>query len=220
MNKEKYDDVNIEENASEKTTSENNLDEDGACAVIEAILFAMGNSVRITKICDVLNMGKKEIKPLLERLQSRYERADSGLELVCFEDSIQLCTKSTTFDYLAKIARMPQKYSLTDTMLETLSIVAYKQPVTRAAIEKIRGVNCDHAINKLLEYELIEEVGRLDAPGRPILFGTTEQFLRSFGVKSISDLPTLGPELVEEMKQQAEEEISEIGEKGQVKVEV
>lgn len=260
MNKEKYDDVNIEENAPEETTSENNtsektisennteettceknaegntdentegntsgedvlpiLDEDGACAVIEAILFAMGNSVRITKICDVLNMGKKEIKPLLERLQSRYERADSGLELVCFEDSIQLCTKSTTFDYLAKIARMPQKYSLTDTMLETLSIVAYKQPVTRAAIEKIRGVNCDHAINKLLEYELIEEVGRLDAPGRPILFGTTEQFLRSFGVKSISDLPTLGPELVEEMKQQAEEEISEIGEKGQVKVEV
>ena len=256
MNKEKYDDVNIEENASEETTCENNtsennasennasenntegntsenntegnigedvlpfLDEDGACAVIEAILFAMGNSVRITKICDVLNMGKKEIKPLLERLQSRYERADSGLELVCFEDSIQLCTKSTTFDYLAKIARMPQKYSLTDTMLETLSIVAYKQPVTRAAIEKIRGVNCDHAINKLLEYELIEEVGRLDAPGRPILFGTTEQFLRSFGVKSISDLPTLGPELVEEMKQQAEEEISEIGEKGQVKVEV
>ena len=97
-------------------------------------------------------------------------------------------------------------------MLETLSIVAYKQPVTRAEIEKIRGVSCDHAINKLLEYELIEEVGRLDAPGKPLLFGTTEQFLRSFGVKSLTDLPQMNPEIIEEFKEQAASEATEIKE--------
>ena len=94
-------------------------------------------------------------------------------------------------------------------LLETLSIVAYKQPVTRLEIEKIRGVKCDHPINKLLEYGLIEEVGRLDAPGRPILFGTTEDFLRSFGVSSVSELPQMSPEQVEEFKEEAEEEIQQ-----------
>ena len=96
---------------------------------------------------------------------------------------------------------------LTDTLLETLSIIAYKQPVTRLEIERVRGVSCDHAVNKLLEYDLIMEVGRLDAPGRPLLFGTTEQFLRSFGVKSLEDLPELSAVQVEEFKQQAESEV-------------
>ena len=91
-------------------------------------------------------------------------------------------------------------------MIETLSIIAYKQPVTRLEIEKIRGVSCDHAINKLLEYELVTELGRKDAPGRPLLFGTTEQFLRCFGVKSIEELPELSLVQVEEFKQQAEAE--------------
>ena len=92
-------------------------------------------------------------------------------------------------------------------MLETLSIVAYKQPVTRVEIEKIRGVSCEHAINKLLEYGLIQEAGRLDAPGRPILFGTTEEFLRRFSIQSIEDLPSMQPEQVETFKEEAEEEV-------------
>ena len=96
---------------------------------------------------------------------------------------------------------------LTETLLETLSIVAYKQPVTRLDIEKIRGVSCDHAVNKLIEYDLISEVGRLDAPGRPLLFGTTEQFLRSFGVSSLDELPELNPEQINEFKNQAEKEV-------------
>ena len=96
---------------------------------------------------------------------------------------------------------------LTDTVIETLSIIAYKQPVTRLDVENIRGVNCDHAINKLLEYDLITELGRLDAPGRPILFGTTEQFLRTFGVKSLEDLPELSAIQMEEFKAQAEAEV-------------
>ena len=101
----------------------------------------------------------------------------------------------------------PKKAVLTDVMLETLSIIAYKQPVTKQEIEKIRGVKCDHAINKLVEYELVKELGRLDAPGRPILFGTTEEFLRSFGVQAIDELPVMDPVQMEDFKAEAEEEI-------------
>ena len=104
----------------------------------------------------------------------------------------------------------PKKPALTDVMLETLSIIAYKQPVTKAEIEKIRGVKCDHAINKLVEYELVRELGRLDAPGRPILFGTTEEFLRSFGVASTEELPMISPDKIEDFKKEAQEEANEI----------
>ena len=110
-------------------------------------------------------------------------------------------------EWKIKVARAPRKQALTDTALETLSIIAYKQPVTRLDVEKIRGVNCDHAINRLIEYDLVKELGRLDAPGRPLLFGTTEQFLRSFGVKSLEDLPEINPVQVAEFKEQAEQEV-------------
>lgn len=175
-------------------------------AIIEAILFALGASVTIDKLAEVLELDKKEVKELLADMKSRYEKDDRGIELVELENSVQLGTKSEAYEYLQKIVKNSQRYALTDTVLETLSIVAYKQPVTREEIERIRGVSCDHAINKLLEYDLIEEVGRLDAPGRPLLFGTTEQFLRSFGVRSIGDLPSMSPELIEDFKEQAEEE--------------
>lgn len=104
------------------------------------------------------------------------------------------------------MVKQPKKTLLTDVLLETLSIVAYKQPVTRLEVEKIRGVKSDHAVNKLVEYGLIEEVGRMDAPGRPILFGTTEEFLRRFGVNSVGDLPQATPEQMEDFKEEAEEE--------------
>lgn len=128
------------------------------------------------------------------------------MNLISLEDSWQMCTRSEFYDYLIRIAKAPKKYTLTDTLLETLSIIAYKQPVTRLDVEKIRGVNCDHAINRLVEYDLVEELGRLDAPGRPLLFGTTEQFLRSFGVGSLEELPELSAVQVEEFKEQAEQE--------------
>lgn len=96
---------------------------------------------------------------------------------------------------------------LTDVLLETLSIIAYKQPVTKLEVEKIRGVKSDHAVNKLVEYNLACEVGRLDAPGKPILFGTTEEFLRRFSIQSVDDLPVLNPEQVEHFKSEAEEEV-------------
>ena len=117
-----------------------------------------------------------------------------------------MSTKPEMYEALIRIAKQPRKYVLTDVLLETLSIIAYKQPVTRLDIEKIRGVKSDHAVNKLIEYNLVCEVGRLDAPGRPILFGTTEDFLRAFGVHSIEDLPSVNPEQMEDFKAQAEEE--------------
>ena len=180
-----------------------------AFAVIEAILFAVGNSVKIDKLAEVTEIPVKELKKILDEMKKNYEAEERGIEMIFLEDSVQLGTKSETYDYLTKIAKAPSHYALTDTVLETLSIIAYKQPVTRGEIEKIRGVSCDHAINKLIEYDLIEEVGRLDAPGKPLLFGTTEQFLRSFGVKSIGDLPQVSPELEADFRQQAESEAFE-----------
>ena len=121
-----------------------------------------------------------------------------------------MCSSAQTYEYLIRIAKQPKKYVLTDVLMETLSIIAYKQPVTKAEIEKIRGVSSDHAVSKLVEYSLVEEVGRLDAPGRPMLFGTTEEFLRSFGVSSLEELPELDPVLVEEYREEAEEEAEKI----------
>lgn len=119
-----------------------------------------------------------------------------------------MCTRMEYYDNLIRVAVTPKKHMLTDVMLETLSIVAYKQPVTKAEIEKIRGVSCDHAVNRLVEFGLIMEVGRMDAPGRPLFFGTTEEFLRSFGVKSLEELPELSAVQIEEFKIQAEQEAS------------
>jgi segregation and condensation protein B len=111
------------------------------------------------------------------------------------------------YDYLIKIAKAPRKLAMSDTLLETLSIIAYKQPVTRMEIEKIRGVSCEHAINRLVEFKLVQELGRMDAPGRPLLFGTTEEFLRTFGVKSLGELPVADTDQLEDFKKQAEEEV-------------
>ena len=178
-----------------------------AKAVLEAILFTMGDSVGIDSLASVIEEDKKTTREILEEMMQNYSTEDKGIGLTMLEDAVQMCTKGELYEYLIKIAKAPKKFVLTDTLLETLSIIAYKQPVTRLEIERVRGVSCDHAVNKLLEYDLITEVGRLDAPGRPLLFGTTEQFLRSFGVKSIEDLPELNAVQIEEFKQQAESEV-------------
>lgn len=178
-------------------------------AAIEAILFTMGVSVEASRLAEALEIEKAQVTEAVKQMKERYEEEDRGIRILELEDAYQLCTKTEYYEYLIRIAKQPKKYALTDVLLETLSIVAYKQPVTRLEIEKIRGVKCDHPINKLLEYGLIEEVGRLDAPGRPILFGTTEDFLRSFGVSSVSELPQMSPEQVEEFKEEAEEEIQQ-----------
>lgn len=178
-----------------------------AKSVLEAILFTMGDSVEVERLADVIEEDMQTTKEILEEMSEEYRKEDRGIELTTLDNAVQLCTKGELYEYLIKIAKTPKKYILTDTLLETLSIIAYKQPVTRLEIEKVRGVSCDHAVNRLIEFDLIAEVGRLDAPGRPLLFGTTEQFLRSFGVKSIDDLPEINPVQMEEFKLQAESEV-------------
>ena len=174
---------------------------------IEAILFALGESVELERIAAALEHDEETVRNVIRNMITKYDTEDRGIHIIEMDGAFQLCTKPEIYEYLIKIAKAPPKFQLTDTVLETLSIIAYKQPVTRIEIEKIRGVACDHAINKLLEYDLIQELGRLDAPGKPLLFGTTEQFLRSFGVRSIDELPQINPVQVEEFKKQAEEEV-------------
>lgn len=180
-------------------------------AAIEAILFAAGDAVEAGRLAEVLELDRREMVDILRRTALRYEEEDRGIRLVELDGSWQLCTKTEHYEELIQLVKQPKKHALTEVLLETLSIVAYKQPVTKLEIEKIRGVKSDHAVNKLIEYGLIEETGRLDAPGRPILLGTTEEFLRSFGVSSVSELPQASPEELEGMKEEAE---GELGQKG------
>lgn len=174
--------------------------------IIEAILFTMGESVELEKIAAAIEHDEETTRKLIHNMADRYEAEDRGVRIIELDNSFQMCTKPEAYEYLIRIAKQPKKYVLTDVLLETLSIIAYRQPVTKLEIEKIRGVKTDHAVNKLVEYELVQEVGRLDAPGRPILFGTTEEFLRHFGVTSLEELPNLNPEQVEDLKEQAEDE--------------
>lgn len=175
--------------------------------IIEAILFTMGDSVELGKIAAAIEHDEETTRKLIHQMQDKYEADNRGVHIIELEDSFQMCTKTEMYEYLIRVAKQPPKYVLTDVLLETLSIIAYKQPVTKLEVEKIRGVKSDHAVNKLVEYNLACEVGRLDAPGRPILFGTTEEFLRRFSIHSIDELPSMNPEQVENFKVEAEEEV-------------
>ena len=176
-------------------------------AAIEAVLFAMGDSLELSKIAKAIGHDTETTRKVLQNMMDDYQREDRGIRIIELENAYQMCTKQEYYEYLVNIALQPKKATLSDVMMETLSIIAYKQPVTRIEIEKIRGVKCDHAINKLIEYNLVQELGRLDAPGRPILLGTTEEFLRNFGVDSTEHLPTISPVKLEDFKAEAEEEI-------------
>ncbi|MGI5969001.1 MAG: SMC-Scp complex subunit ScpB [Lachnospiraceae bacterium] len=184
------------------------INEDELCAACEAILFSMGDAVEAVHIAQALEVSIETIENILTKLMDKYNNADRGIMLTMIDGAYQLCTKKEMYDYLIKIAHVPKPKEITEVMLETLSIIAYKQPVTRLEVERIRGVNSDHTINKLVEYNLICEVGRKDAPGRPILFATTEEFLRSFGIESTEELPELDSDVYEELKKEAEEEVS------------
>ena len=175
-------------------------------SAIEAILFAMGDSVELDKLADAIGHDEETTKKLIHSMMDRYEEEDRGIKIIELDNAYQLCTKKEMYEYLIRVAKQPKRYVLTDVLLETLSIIAYKQPVTKLEIEKIRGVKTDHAVNKLVEYGLVEETGRLDAPGRPLLFGTTEEFLRRFSIHSLDELPVLDQEQIAHFKEEAEDE--------------
>lgn len=180
---------------------------DREIAALEAILFAMGDPVEADRLADALEITPDEALALLKELQARCKAEDRGIQLLCLENAWQFSTKKEYYGQLIRIAKQPKKPNITDVMMETLSIIAYKQPVTRSEIEKIRGVSCEHAVNRLMEYELICELGRLQVPGRPILLGTTDKFLRCFGLDSTEDLPVLSQVELEDFKAEAEAEL-------------
>ena len=183
------------------------MEQQKAEGIIEAVLFTMGKSVPVASLAELLELPEQKVWTILRDMQRSYKENGRGMMLLELEDSVQMCTTAEYYPYLIKLVSQPKKQVLTEAVLETLSIIAYKQPVPRSEIEKIRGVGSDHAVNRLLEFGLIEEKGRLDAPGRPILFGTTEEFLRTFGISSISDLPVADSSELEEWKAEAEAEV-------------
>lgn len=164
-------------------------------AILEGVLFAAGDAVELERLADIVDVDKRSLREILQKMTDSYNYERRGIHIIRMGDSYQLCTRTEYYEYISRLAEPPRKQNLSNAALEVLSIVAYKQPVTRSTIEHIRGVNCDYIVNRLIERNFIEEKGRLDAPGKPILFGTTQHFLRMFGVSDLKDLPdfeTLG----------------------------
>lgn len=164
-------------------------------AIIEGILFAMGEAVPVKRLSEVMQLKENEVENLLEELSEDYASSpERGIHLIRLEDSYQLCTKREYYDFIHQLKEKARRAALTNAGLEVLSVVAYNQPVTRSSIEFIRGVNSDGPLNNLVAAGLVKEMGRLDAPGRPILFGTTDDFLRSFNLSSLTELPDIDKE--------------------------
>ena len=182
------------------------MEEKNLESIIEGILFAMGDSVEPAKIAAALEKPEEDVIKILDELAARYETEGRGVRLTKLDGAYQMCTSPDIYEYLIRIAKQPKKAVLTETLLETLSIIAYKQPVTKGDIERIRGVSSDHAVNRLVEFGLVEEKGRLNAPGRPILFGTTEEFLRRFQIEGCDVLPELDADQLAEIEAQVESE--------------
>ncbi|MBQ8235879.1 MAG: SMC-Scp complex subunit ScpB [Clostridia bacterium] len=165
------------------------LNDDEQKAALEAVLFAAGYPLSFEKLGETFGKSEKEMRYLAEELASEYNRADRGILLLVMEESCQLCSKEQYKDYIRTAMGIRSSGKLSNSCLEVLAIVAYSQPVTKAYIEQVRGVDCSWAIGTLCDKQLIEAKGRLDAPGKPILYGTTMEFLRVFGIGSLEELP-------------------------------
>lgn len=176
-------------------------------AIVESVLFTMGKSVETRQLAAALDCDEYAARSAAQRLQKKYDDEQRGMQILELENSWQMCSRAEFYDNLIKVAKTPKKQVLTEAVLETLSVVAYKQPVTRTEMDNIRGVSCEYALNKLLEYGLVYEAGRLDAPGKPALFATTEEFLRRFGVGSRKALPSMDSDKEAEIVEEVEKEV-------------
>lgn len=174
-------------------------------AIIEALLFASGHKVEASEMASVLGLDNKELIDIMERLIKKYDENNGGLMIRKIKDGYQMCSRPEYHDDIKEYFEQPQKQGLTRAAMETLSVVAYNQPITRAGIEFIRGVNSDSSLLKLVERGLVKEVGRSDGPGRPILYGTTDNFLRSVGISSLAELPPLQENVASDISETDEE---------------
>ena len=174
-------------------------------SIVEAILFASGEIVSVKSIAYATEQDEKTVKTVISNMIDKYKVENRGIRIIQVEDGYQMCTNAEYFNYIKKLYQAPVRKVLSTTLLETLAIIAYKQPVTKGQIEEIRGVSADHAVNRLVEYGLVKEEGRLDAPGKPILFGTSDEFLRYFGFNSLNNLPVSNTDL-EQLRIEAEAE--------------
>lgn len=182
---------------------------------VEAALFTLGKAMSPQELAKSAFCSTGTARKAARMLAGEYSRRGSGIMIREFDGLFQMCTNPAYYDSLIRLVSAPRKPVLTDVVLETLAIIAYRSPVTKAEIEKIRGVSSDHAVNRLIEYGLVEETGRLDAPGRPALFSVTEEFYRRFGVSGKSDMPVVGPEVEAAIEEEVESMVRET-----VKVEV
>lgn len=178
-------------------------------SIIEAILFSAGRVVETKELMAILELSNEDIDTILQSMKTDFEEQNRGIEIIKVGNGYQLCTKKEYYDYIYPIFDNRAKPSLSAAAIETLAIIAYNPKITRAEIEQIRGVNSDGTIYKLLEYGLIEEVGKLDAPGRPTIYSTTNEFLKMFGISSLEELPELPKYKIDENEQIVIDEIME-----------
>jgi len=174
--------------------------------IVEAILFVTGNAVEKKELCRALEITEGELSETLDALESGYDFDRRGLRLLRFGAHVQLATRPDYAPYVQKLLQPVQKQSLSQAVMETLAVIAYRQPVTKAEIEMVRGVKCDYSVQSLLSKGLIAEVGRKEALGRPILYGTTDAFLRHFCISSVAELPEIDfSKLAAKLEKKAEE---------------
>ena len=184
------------------------MDEKKLRCVVEAILCVAGEALSIADLAHALDMTAAELIPVLDSLRDEYDREERGVRLNRFGMSVQLSTRPDYAPYIERLLQPVQKQSLSQAAMETLSIIAFKQPITKPEIEQLRGVRVERALAKLLELDLICELGRKQVIGRPILYGTTATFLRCFGLDSLDDLPQL-PDVPEQPEQPRQEDAPE-----------
>lgn len=178
-------------------------------SIIEAILFSAGRVVETKELMAILELSNEDVDTILQNMKSEFDEQNRGIEIIKVDNGYQLCSRKEYYDYIYPIFDNRAKPNLSAAAIETLSIIAYNPKITRAEIEQIRGVNSDGTIYKLLEYNLIEEVGRLDAPGRPTIYSTTKEFLKMFGISNLDELPELPKYKIDENEQIVIDEIIE-----------
>jgi len=177
--------------------------------IIEGIMFAVGRDVTINELSSALELAPENIQEIVENMRTEFDEAGRGVQIIKVNDGYQLCSRKENYDYIYQIIDKRNKPNLSQAALETLAIIAYNPKITRAEIESIRGVNSDGTIYKLLDHNLIEDAGRLDAPGRPTTYQTSKEFLRLFGYTSLEELPELPKYKLDENQQIVIDEIIE-----------